>query len=89
MKKAFAITGTACRGVCDMIASMRLGTPHFIIGADGRKRGVVLEVTHYRRLLRRIEDLDDTLTLDRVAQSSKKLVPYETVRKRLTRAGKL
>jgi hypothetical protein len=88
VKKAFAITGTACRGVCGMIASMRQGTPHFIIGADGRKRGVVLEVTHYRRLMRRIEGLEDTLALDRAAASSKKLVPYEAVRKRLTRTGK-
>ena len=72
-----------------MITSMRQGTPHFIVGADGRKRGVVLEVTHYRRLLRRIEDLEDTLTLDRAAGSSKKLVSYEAVRNRLKRAGKL
>jgi len=71
-----------------MIAGMRQGAPHFIVGPDGRKRGVVLEVTHYRRLMRRIEDLEDTLALDRAAQSSKKLVPYETVRKRLTQAGK-
>jgi hypothetical protein len=65
------------------------GAPHFIVGPDGRKRGVVLEVTQYRRLLRRIEDLEDTLTLDRAAQSSKNLVSYETVRKRLAWAGKL
>jgi|GEM_PF-1236778 hypothetical protein len=72
-----------------MITGMIQGSPRFIIGPDGRKRGVVLGVTHYRRLLRRIEDLEDILTLDRAAQSSKKLVSYETVRKRLRRAGKL
>ncbi len=72
-----------------MITCMRQGTPHFIVGADGRKRGVVLEVTHYRRLLRRIEDLEDTLTLDRAAGSSKKLLSYEAMRNRLKRAGKL
>lgn len=63
--------------------------PQFIIGADGRKRGVVLGVTHYRRLLRRIEDLEDALTLDRLVEASTKLVPYDVVRKRLKRAGKL
>lgn len=72
-----------------MITGMIQGSPRFIIGPDGRKRGVVLGVTHYRRLLRRIEDLEDILTLDRAAQSSKKLVSYETVRRRLRRAGKL
>ena len=89
MNKVFAIAETARRSLCDMIAGMRRGTPHFIVGPDGRKRGVVLSVTYYRRLLRRIEDLDDTLTLDRAAGSSKKLVSYEVVRNRLKRAGKL
>ncbi len=72
-----------------MITGMIQGSPQFIIGSDGRKRGVVLGVTHYRRLLRRIEDLEDILTLDRAARSSKKLISYETVRKRLKQAGKL
>jgi hypothetical protein len=72
-----------------MITGMMQGSPQFIIGPDGRKRGVLLGVTHYRRLLRRIEDLEDILTLDRAVQSSKKLVPYESVRKSLKRAGKL
>ena len=49
------------------------GGPQFIIGADGRKRGVLLGVTHYRRQFRRIEDLESILTLDRAARSSTKL----------------
>jgi len=72
-----------------MITSTTQGSRQFIIGPDGRKRGVLLGVTHYRRLLRRIEDLEDTLTIDRAARSSRKLVSYETVRKRLKRAGNL
>ncbi|MGD1101327.1 MAG: hypothetical protein ABSA59_04610 [Terriglobia bacterium] len=68
---------------------MPQSSPRFIIGPDGRKREVILGVTHYRRLLRRIEDLEDALTLDRAAQSSRKLVSYEIVRKRLGRVGKL
>jgi hypothetical protein len=89
VNKLFAITGTASKAACDMITGMTQGAPQFIIGSDGRKRGVLLGVTHYRRLLRRIEDLEDILTLDRAARSSKKLISYETVRKRLKRAGKL
>jgi len=72
-----------------MITGMIQGSPQFIVGPDGRKRGVLLGVSHYRRLLRRIEDLEDILTLDRAAQSSKDLIPYESVRKSLKRAGKL
>jgi hypothetical protein len=73
----------------DMIEAMAQSNPQFIIGSDGRKRGVVIGVRHYRRLLRRIEDLEDILALERAAQSSKQLVPYDTVRKRLRQAGKL
>jgi hypothetical protein len=72
-----------------MTVHMRQTSPRFVVGSEGRKREVVLAVTDYRRLLRRIEDLEDSLTLDRTAQTSKKLVPYEAVRKRLRRAGKL
>ena len=72
-----------------MITFMIQVNPRYIIGADGRKQGVVLGVGDYRRLLRRLEDLEDTLTFDRAVESSKKLVSYETVRKRLHRAGKL
>ena len=72
-----------------MMMHMTHGSPQFIIGPDGRRQGVVLGMTHYLRLLRRIEDLEDSVTLDRAAETSKKLVPYESVRKRLIRTGKL
>jgi len=72
-----------------MIEDMGQGSPQFIVGADGRKRGVVIAVGEYRRLLRRIEDLEDLVALDRAVRSSKQLVPYETVRKRLKLAGKM
>ena len=45
--------------------------------------------SHYRRLLRRIEDLEDALTLDRAESNSKNLLDYNEVRKRLKRVGKL
>ena len=75
--------------VRDINTDMIQGSPRFIVGPDGRKSGVVLEVTQYRRLLRRIEDLEDALALDSAAQSSKRLVSYESVRERLKRSGKL
>ena len=61
----------------------------FIVGADGRRRAVLLGVTQYRRLLRRIEDLEDAVALDRAEGASKKLLRYDKVRERLKRAGKL
>ena len=61
----------------------------FIVGPDGRTRGVLLAMVHYRRMLRKIEDLEDALTLDRAEQTSHKLLPYSSVRRHLRRAGKL
>jgi len=63
--------------------------PQFVVGPDGRKRGVLLDVKQYRRLLRRIEDLEDALALDRAERTSRKFLSYDTVRARLRRAGKL
>ena len=72
-----------------MIPFMRQTAPQFIIGPDGRNSGVVLELNHYRRLMRRIEDLEDALALDSAVESSRKLVNYESVREGLKRAAKL
>jgi hypothetical protein len=49
----------------------------------------MLGLSDYHRLLRRIEDLEDSLALDRAEETSKQLLPYTVVRRRLKRAGKL
>jgi len=56
---------------------------------SAQKDVLVVRKSHYRRLLRRIEDLEDALTLDRAETSSKDLLDYAEVRKRLKRIGKL
>jgi len=61
----------------------------FIVTAQGEKEAVLLDLAAYRRLLKRLEDLEDALTLDRSEDSSKGLVSYQRVRNRLKRAGKL
>jgi len=68
----------------------RMGTaPKFVVGTSGRREAVLLDMNQYRRMLRKLEDLEDALALDRAERTSKKLVPYEDVRRRLKRAGKL
>ena len=37
----------------------------------------------YKRLLERIEDLEDAIALDRAERTSKRLIPYDEVRERL------
>jgi len=56
---------------------------------SGRSDVLLIRRSHYRRLLRRIEDLEDALTLDRAENNSKSLVDFAEVRERLKRVGKL
>ncbi len=56
---------------------------------SGQNDVLLIRRSHYRRLLRRIEDLEDALTLDRAENNSKNLVDYAEVRERLKRVGKL
>jgi L-rhamnose isomerase len=63
--------------------------PKFVISTSGRKEAVLLDWGEYRRMLRKIEDLEDAMALDRAEQTSKKMVPYAEVHRRLKRAGKL
>lgn len=59
------------------------------MGSDGRKEAVLLGMAEYHRLMGKLEDLQDALALDRAERTSKKLIPYSSVQKRLKRAGKL
>jgi hypothetical protein len=59
------------------------------VGERAQEDVLVVRRSHYRRLLRRIEDLEDALTLDRAENNSKHLLDYAEVRKRLKRVGKL
>ena len=63
--------------------------PQILSGKGKQKDVFLVRRSHYRRLLRRIEDLEDALTLDRAESNSQKLLDYSAVRTRLERAGKL
>ena len=65
------------------------GQPKFLVSASGRKEAVILRLREYRRLLQRIEDLEDSMALDRAEKTSRRLVAYAQVREGLRRAGKL
>ena len=59
------------------------------VAKSGQNDLLLVRRSHYRRLLRRIEDLEDALTLDHAENKSKNLLDYAEVRKRLIRVGKL
>ncbi len=68
---------------------MGIAATKFIVTARGQKEAVLLDLASYQRLLRRLEDLEDALALDRAEDSSTKLLSYRNVRNRLKRVGKL
>jgi len=59
------------------------------LGKGGQKDVVLGRRSHYRRLLCRIEDLEDALDLDRAEHNSIGLLAYAEVRERLKRVGRL
>jgi hypothetical protein len=63
--------------------------PQFIIDAQGRKKSVLLPIAQYNRMMEEIEDLRDALELEKRIETSTGLIPYEKVRRRLVKRGKL
>ena len=72
-----------------MMRNMASVPVKFVIGPKGKTEAVQLGLGEYRRLIRRLQDLEDAVTLDKAEETSKGLIPYSTIRKRLKRAGKL
>lgn len=62
---------------------------HFLVDEHGRPEAVVLSLTDYKRLLRRLEDQEDVLALKRAIQTSPGLVSHATLVERLKRQGLL
>jgi PHD/YefM family antitoxin component YafN of YafNO toxin-antitoxin module len=63
--------------------------PQFIIDAQGRKKSVLLPITQYKRMMDELEDLRDALELEKRIETSTDLIPYDKVRSRLIKRGKL
>ncbi len=61
----------------------------YLIDERGRKTAVVLPVREYRRLMERLEDLEDALELDEARRTSTGSKPYEEVQSELKQAGRL
>ncbi len=61
----------------------------YLVDDKGRKTAVVLDVREYRRLMERLEDLEDALELDEARRTSSGSRPYEEVRAELKQAERL
>ena len=61
----------------------------YITDSDGRKKSVVLSISHYRKLMKELEDLRDARDLDSAEEESEELISYDEVRKELQKEGRL
>ena len=61
----------------------------YLVDNKGTATAVVLDIKTYRRLLERIEDLEDALELDQARRSAKGFRPYTEIRSELKKAGRL
>ena len=61
----------------------------YLIDKKGKKQAVLLPVKEYDRLLEELEDLRDALELEERAESASSFIPYDVLRRRLKKQGRL
>ncbi len=61
----------------------------YLVDKKGKKKAVLLDITEYSRMIRRLEELEDALDLDEAVRSGGKFRKYGQIREELHRAGRL
>ena len=51
--------------------------PRYLTDGEGNRTAVVLDITTYRRLLEKLEDLEDVRAYDAAKASGEERVPFE------------
>ncbi len=62
---------------------------NYIITENGKKKYVILGISQYRKLLEKIEDLEDALDLEKAIKEAKSFRNYDEIRKELRSKGKI
>lgn len=62
---------------------------NYIITENGKKKYVILGISQYRKLLEKIEDLEDALDLGKAVKEAKSFRNYDAIRKELRSKGKI
>jgi len=62
---------------------------NYIVNEKGEKKYVVLDISQYRRLLEKIEDLEDALDLEKSIKEAKSFRNYDEIREELKSRGKV
>jgi hypothetical protein len=63
--------------------------PKYLVDKQGKKKAVLLNITEYSRLLKRVEELEDALDLEKARSGDQKFKNYLVVREELVREGRL
>lgn len=63
--------------------------PQYVVDHEGKRRGVLLGIEEYQRLLEALEDQLDAADLEEAARTDDDFAPYDEVREGLRREGKL
>jgi hypothetical protein len=61
----------------------------YLVDENGETAAVVLDIKAYRRLLKHLEDLEDTVELDQARRTAKSFRPYNEIRADLKKARRL
>ena len=56
-----------------------LQSARFVVGADGEKQAVILDVAVWEELVTMMEDLEDAEEMQQARQTDEDLVPWERV----------
>jgi PHD/YefM family antitoxin component YafN of YafNO toxin-antitoxin module len=60
----------------------------YLVDEHGRKKGVLLDLKEYSRLLARMEELEDALDLDEAIRTAKGFRDYREIREELVKEGR-
>lgn len=62
--------------------------PKYVVDEKGRKTAAVLSMRDYRKLLQRLEELEDVLDLDEAVETATGFRDYSDIRAELKQEGK-
>ena len=61
----------------------------YLTDEKGRKTAVLLDIREYQRVLQRLEELEDALSLDEAVRNSQSFRDYGEIRAELKQEGRL
>ncbi len=68
---------------------MRMPLPEsFLVDKKGKPVGVVMTIRAYRRMLRRLEELEDIAAYDEAKAANEEAIPFEQALREIERARK-